>query len=511
MAVETRAREAAAADDEGSLRRQSSPRRPAPPSWTQVGKARLASSATDVGDYVVGYLIFVLSRGWSDAIAIYFFGLLPEWFSEEKPIVNSSSNWAVYSLVLVPLTGLCKHLAEDHVEKAEARGVMPVRGANIVPNIMNYIVGWGFAGCAGQFLRELQASARCKDDGGHCLALNLSFTLAWSGAAAVFLSVVKPYVKEIEWGSGKVIDWLEDYVEDVLAMLVRGFTVVTMSLWVTTADEFVFFAVPEGRATTTVTLLYAGTASFAGALLSSKLAQFELSLTPKRGVPPTPRSAVLIEASNLVESALAWISGCAVVRLISRFFPILDASPSPASIGSVLGITVAFSLLCMLWLIVTQGPVKKDDRAAVERYFVTNAMGFFSGTLYWTTGRMIISYVFVAAKSILADHVPDAGIVLGLLMPVSSLLLLKASFALIDFYKRLAGISQDTVLLDAPTDPTLGDPAHVAASKRLAARIIQKAPGTQRARRSAAQRRSSSEESEENAEMEVRAHLRKID
>ena len=106
------------------------------------------------------------------------------------------------------------------------------------------------------------------------------------------------------------------------------FTVVTMSLWVTTADEFVFFAVPEGRATTTVTLLYAGTASFAGALLSSKLAQFELSLTPKRGVPPTPRSAVLIEASNLVESALAWISGCAVVRLISRFFPILDASPS---------------------------------------------------------------------------------------------------------------------------------------------------------------------------------------
>ena len=65
----------------------------------------------------------------------------------------SSSSWALYTLVLLPLTGLCKHLAELRMERAERRkGARSGLWLPLVPSIMNYVVGWA----AGEVLGPAQ-------------------------------------------------------------------------------------------------------------------------------------------------------------------------------------------------------------------------------------------------------------------------------------------------------------------------------------------------------------------
>lgn len=61
-----------------------------------------------------------------------------------------------------PCLRLVKHLAEDHIEKREERGLKPMRGTNLVPSISNMIIGWSAANAAGQLMTEMQA-------GGHAV------------------------------------------------------------------------------------------------------------------------------------------------------------------------------------------------------------------------------------------------------------------------------------------------------------------------------------------------------
>ena len=57
--------------------------------------------------------------------------------------------------------------------------------------------------------------------------------------SALVILIVQPLSQEIEFGEGKIVNWIEDYLEDTFAMLIRGFTVVVMVLWDYTFTEWV--------------------------------------------------------------------------------------------------------------------------------------------------------------------------------------------------------------------------------------------------------------------------------
>eukprot|EP00965_Chrysotila_dentata_P091996 3036888-Pleurochrysis_carterae.AAC.1 len=174
----------------------------------------------------------------------------------------SSSHWILYLLGLVPVTGLCKHLTDSMVELSARRKEAPPPGLHLVPKILNYVVGWSAGSALVQVLHELQHHSGCAESG-NCTLINISFSLLCTLVAFVFIVLLKPYVDQIECGNNfrfgfstasggcsldSVVDWIEDLLEDVLAMLSRGLTVIAMTLWVKTFSELLYVGVdPAAR------------------------------------------------------------------------------------------------------------------------------------------------------------------------------------------------------------------------------------------------------------------------
>ena len=451
-----------------------------PPDWAMCGRvcaANLRGASECVGDFVANALIYVVSKLWSDTIAIYCFGLMAPWFCGlgyddiECTPPASSSSWALYTLVLLPLTGLCKHLAELRMERAEQVGGR--KGARsglwlpLVPSIMNYVVGWAAGNTALFKLAEVRAASGCEvEAAGGCTALNLGFSGGCTVAAALFITLLKPFVAEVEWGSGPLIDWVEDWVEDVLAMLSRGLTVVVMMLWYHAANDYLFLGVAAGSYGH-ISFISAGFLTFAGALLSVRLEELEKQIDAHLG----PAGGVAIELSNLVQSVLAYVTGCACSDWVTFAFPSLSAPPASAGvIVANVALCAALVLLCVAWLVATGESGQLDtsmqtDREAMERFFLTNSMAFFVGWNLFVVSQNLIIPVGVAANDLLSDtglseRRADLGerVVVLACVPLFSVTAFGGAFALIDVYKRRAGISKSTVVLDAPTDDTFKAP-----------------------------------------------------
>ena len=113
------------------------------------------------------------NRRWSDALKGFVLRFGDPWFPEEIGLphvdpVASSWEWLVYCALLIPVAGLFKHLSEDYIEKTaraaaaraarvtqreraqpsrtpelqENKGKKPIRGMELIPTLMNALVGW---------------------------------------------------------------------------------------------------------------------------------------------------------------------------------------------------------------------------------------------------------------------------------------------------------------------------------------------------------------------------------
>ena len=71
------------------------------------------------------------------------------------------------------------------------------------------------------------------------MQLQVSFSLGLTLLSAIVIIFVGPAAQSIELGSGKVVDWIEDFLEDTLQMLTRGCSVIVMVLWYYTAYSYV--------------------------------------------------------------------------------------------------------------------------------------------------------------------------------------------------------------------------------------------------------------------------------
>lgn len=201
-----------------------------------------------------------------------------------------------------------------------------------------------------------------------------------------------------------LIDWLEDYSEDMLAMLVRAFTVTVMCLAMRVLSEYIYDDVGE-HAIFRFNILFAGFMTLVGSVISVSLEKMELNLMPAQGPPhvltplcmpvlrrrlgdtlslgkPRGIASTAIELSNLTQSILSWIAGSASGNCRSLIFPVFAATQlSPGVFATCLGLTVLFCIIAAVGLALTahKGEARDDDRATVERYYITNLIGFFVG------------------------------------------------------------------------------------------------------------------------------------
>jgi hypothetical protein len=226
-----------------------------------------------IATFVENAVIFVLSRMWSDLIATFVIGLHPIPYC--SPITGGAGFLAaactpeadsrdqfIYAAWLIPVCGLIKHLVES-------TGLTKIQGYDDIPTILNFIVGWGFGGAMLTLLKEIRAShpdlcvASAPGIAPDCGLLNVGFSLAMTAVSAGVIIVIKPYTVEVECGDGAVIDWLEDLLEDIWAMVMRGATVTIMVLWNATIHDWVTLGIPDDGSSTKfhMMLFFAGFAT----------------------------------------------------------------------------------------------------------------------------------------------------------------------------------------------------------------------------------------------------------
>jgi hypothetical protein len=470
-----------------------------------VWDAHLLNAGKVVSDFIANALIFVFSRMLSDGIAIYGFGLNSPWFCSYGGQTCTASaeplTWLIYALAWIPVGGLFKHLAEDASESPSAP-----RWFKQVPDVMNYVVGWACGNCAASYLSILQGEVGCNDEifdvstntsyVEGCASLNAEVSLMATMAGTIFLMLLKPLVQQIEFGnnakdengnlvykdaSGSIkytkylkdtdgnvkgelkdsagniatktcgdtaIDWCEDFLEDVLAMVSRGLTVCIMVLWVTTYYSWEYQGIASD-ASDKVSLLFCLTAIFLGSSVSASLEELEKAMKSGVADPNDPPITikVALEFSNMIQNILSFVAGCSAIDFIAYTLTTLGAEPSWYALGCNLVIVFLIAVICIVWLVLTgeSGSVEDDeatDRDEVEKFFITNAMAFCTGWFTFVVGRMMIVPLGIFAESYLETSGFVSGhsnvgerIVVLITVPIFTYVCLISGYSLIDHFQ----------------------------------------------------------------------------
>eukprot|EP00966_Prymnesium_polylepis_P258566 5972217-Prymnesium_polylepis.1 len=87
--------------------------------------------------------------------------------------------------------------------------------------ILKYIVGWAFGGASTQALIEYKEATPGVCFGDDCTLINVTFTLAITMFSAIVILILQPLSQEIEFGDGKIANWIEDYLEDTFSVSVQ--------------------------------------------------------------------------------------------------------------------------------------------------------------------------------------------------------------------------------------------------------------------------------------------------
>jgi hypothetical protein len=208
--------------------------------------------------------------------------------------------------------------------------------------------------------------------------------------------VLMPFSKNVECGDSKLVNWLEDLLEDIWAMVIRGCMVTVMFLWVYTSNFLVYEHITAPDALTHSSIFWAGFVMFFGAFVCVKLEELEVWAKTKSKKKNQGRidyaTEAFIEYSNLIQNAFAWVAGCAVIDAVTYILPAFYAGPTASVILQNMFWTALLTVVCIFWLVSSgeTGDIPEHeatDRSEVEKFFVTNAMGFLIGWLWLLIAR----------------------------------------------------------------------------------------------------------------------------
>ena len=88
--------------------------------------------------------------------------------------------------------------------------------------ILKYIVCWAFGGAFLQALIEYKEATPGVCFGDDCTLINVAYSTALTLLSALVVFILQPLSQEIEFGDGKIVDWIEDFLEDTFDMTVRA-------------------------------------------------------------------------------------------------------------------------------------------------------------------------------------------------------------------------------------------------------------------------------------------------
>ena len=77
-----------------------------------------------------------------------------------------------------------------------------------------------------------------------CTFLNLAFAFAATVVSAVLIVVLQPFTKNIELGSGKLIDTIEDILETVWSLFSKAAATTVMVIWTYTLTDYELLGLP---------------------------------------------------------------------------------------------------------------------------------------------------------------------------------------------------------------------------------------------------------------------------
>ena len=162
--------------------------------------------------------------------------------------------------------------------------------------------------------------------------------------------MLRPAANEIECGNSRVVNWIEDFLEDTLQMVIRGFEVVAMVLWYYAAYNFSHLEL-SGCAVTRrhMDFFWAGTATLIGAIFMTALESMEQNLKrikTAEGVASTEGhwtdAAILL--SDVIQSCFGFVTGCAWSDWLFESVTVLNANPTVSVIVTNLAVVCLITL-----------------------------------------------------------------------------------------------------------------------------------------------------------------------
>jgi len=354
-----------------------------------------------VFDFLESAAVFSLSKMWSDLISAFIFGLhaIPYCGGFVATVCTPdapSSAQFIYALCAAPVAGLLKHLSES-------TGLVDLPGMyDDIPMILKYVVGWAFGGAVSKLTAELKDEypGLCSE-GGDCTMIDIGFATAATLLSAFVILVLRPFAAQIECGNSAVVNWFEDFLEDVLQMIIRGAEVVAMVLWYNTFYAFSHLEVVGSVTQGHMDFFYACTATFLGAMVMVFLESTEQNMKrikKAEGIPDdeTHWTDAVILFSDTVQSCFGFVTGCAWSDWLFETATVLGANPTVPVIFANLGLTLVLTLFSCYWLVMNtstdgledsltlteeekkaRAEAKATDRGEVEKEFFAGALGFF--------------------------------------------------------------------------------------------------------------------------------------
>lgn len=207
--------------------------------------------------------------------------------------------------------------------------------------------------------------------------------------SGVLVIGLQPYTQQIECGDGPLVNFLEDWLEDLWALVSRGASATSMMLWYETASQFWRTGTDGASTFAQLNLLVCFTlvSVFIGSKLSVSLEQMEERLRQQQQRSPRGWRGAAIRFSDVLQNTLGFVAGCLACDVVTFIFTSLSAGPSIGVMASNVALTAVWTLAACAYLLRQGEQHMSTDRDAVEAYFLVNSASFFVGWMWLVVMR----------------------------------------------------------------------------------------------------------------------------
>jgi len=154
-----------------------------------------------------------------------------------------------------------------------------------------------------------------------------------------------------------------------------------------------------------LTVLWAVAITYVGSIVSAALEQWEGDLKKKGG------RLFFVDCvcsySDLLQDSLAFVAGCAWSDVVCAIFTSLNSvTPTPSVLLANTAISVLVAAIALVWFVVTGNNTSSPSASAasrshVEKYYITNALAFFVGWVWFVADRNMGAQLALAMEGVI--------------------------------------------------------------------------------------------------------------